>query len=229
MDNPAIVIIDTETTGKVDPEPIEIAWVAVEDLNSLQVTQKFSSRFLPKKPISFGAMATHHILPSDLVGCPPPEEFQLPDSVKIIVGHNIDYDWKAIGSPNVYRICTLAMARTIWPDLDSHALSALIYALSPNAENARKALQSAHSALADVLFTKYVLSRILKEHPVSSWRELWQFSEQCRIPRAMPFGKHRGTPISDLAPDYVRWALANLQELDLYLMQALQQRLEGAA
>ena len=42
---------------------------------------------------------------------------------------------------------------------------------------------------------------------------------------AMPFGKHRGTPISDLPDDYLNWILENL-ELKGSLLRALEAEYE---
>lgn len=39
-------------------------------------------------------------MPSDLEGCDPSSDCRLPDC-KFIVGHNVDFDWKALGSPEV--------------------------------------------------------------------------------------------------------------------------------
>lgn len=221
------LILDTETTGRTDPQAIEIAWAELLDCDSLTVGDHGSQRYQPSKAIEFGAMATHHILPSDLEGCPPSSSYSLPANCTYLIGHNVDYDWTVIGKPEVKRICTLAMARTLWPDTDSHTLSALMYFLSRNQENTRTALQKAHSALADVQFTRFLLGNILKKHPVDSWEELWEYSEVCRIPTRMPFGKHRGVAIADLPADYVAWALRQLPDADPYLRQALSERLQA--
>ena len=39
----------------------------------------------------------------------------------------------------------------------------------------------------------------------------------------MPFGKHKGTPIDQLEPDYVRWCINNM-DLEGDLEQQLRQR-----
>ncbi|WP_368356259.1 DUF3820 family protein [Acidithiobacillus montserratensis] len=225
---PQTIIIDTETTGRNEPQAVEIAWIAPNTPAQLQTVADFQQRYLPDKPIEFGAMATHHILPADLEGCPSPSDFALPPDTAYIIGHNIDYDWQVIGSPDVRRICTLAMARRIWPNTDSHSLSALTYFLATDLDKARRAIQNAHSAWHDIHFTRDLLACILKEHPVDSWDELWHFSEDCRIPTHMPFGKHRGVPIPDLPADYVAWARRNLPDMDPYLRTALNRAFPSA-
>jgi len=218
----AAIILDTETTGRLEPVlPIEIAYLSLSDPINLQITYHFEQRYNPAKPIETGAMATHHILDEELADCPPPSDFFLPYDTEYIIGHNIDYDWKVIGKPTVKRICTLALARKVWPSTDSYSLSALIYFLATDRQKARDTLRSAHSALADVKFTHYLLRKILATRPCQTWEELWNWSESARIPETMPFGKHKDVPIKNLPRDYIDWALRNLTDMDEYLRKAL--------
>jgi exodeoxyribonuclease X len=132
-------IIDTETTGIIDPEVIEFAYMPLEGGH---VTQQ---RYRPSKPITFGAMATHHICHEDLMDCEPSSQCRLPDEATHIIGHNVDFDWAALGKPaGVKRICTLAIARACWPACDSHRLGALMYMIQGPA--ARDQVLKAHGA-----------------------------------------------------------------------------------
>jgi len=127
------IILDTETTDTESPQVIELAYIQMQAPVSRDSDILVRRRFRPSKPISLGAMATHHIIPADLVDEPEwPGRWDLPEGVQYLVGHNIDFDWHAIGSPNVKRICTLALARSVWPEIDSHRLSALMYYLYPH-------------------------------------------------------------------------------------------------
>lgn len=112
------IIIDTETTGIDEPEPVEIAYVAIDIYALVIAGGSWCGRFKPSKPISLGAMATHHILDEELTDAPPASSFQLPEGVEYIIGHNVDYDWRAIGEPPVKRIDTCSMCRHLWPDAD---------------------------------------------------------------------------------------------------------------
>ena len=217
-----VLIFDTETTGKQAPELIEAAWLRVQDMHGLEVEEQFVQRYRPAKPIELGALAVHHILDEDLQDCPPASEFRLPGNTEYLVGHSIDFDWEVIGRPDVRRICTYAMSRKLWPDLDSHSQSALLYHFSKDRHKTRENLRNAHSALADVKFCRVILNRVLLTVRPPSWESLWEFSERARIPDTMPFGKYRGVKISDLPDDYRRWALANLNEMDPYLRKALE-------
>jgi exodeoxyribonuclease X len=212
------VIFDTETTGKNDPILIEAAWLSVENVDPLITSESFCGRYKPEKPIELGALAVHHILDEELVNCLPAESFKLPEGIEYIIGHSIDYDWAVVGSPNIKRICTLALSRKVWPNIDAYTQSALLYYL--DRENAKEILKNAHSAEADVRICAMILSEICKILNVKTMKSLWHLSEEARIPSVMTFGKHKGLPIADVPNDYKRWLLSQ-DNIDPYLIQAL--------
>ncbi len=223
------LVIDTECTGIENPEVVEVSWVRLKDIESLQVQGTFAERFKPSKPITLGAMATHHIREKDVEHCPPSSSFKLPEGVDYIIGHNVDFDWGAIGKPDVKRICLLALCRKLWPEADSHSQSAMIYLPFP--EEARQRLQSAHSAVVDttncisilrkVIETLTPMDRLDRNDIGMTWDRLWDASEEARIPTVMHFGKHRGEKIADVPPDYKAWLLRQ-PDVDPYLAKALQ-------
>lgn len=217
------ILIDTETTGVDEPEVIELAYLPIASPAAMPEGDGVQMQFRPSKPISLGAMATHHIIPEDLVDCDPwPGSWAPPaelDSVDYLVGHNIDFDWKAIGSPKIKRICTLALARHVWPKLDSHQLGALIYHLYPPSM-ARKLVRGAHSALTDVGLCGRLLFALVDTLQPRDWAHLWELSEQARVPTVMPMGKHKGVPIAQVPRDYKAWLLRQ-SDVDPYLRKAL--------
>lgn len=233
------LIIDTETTSKLDDrEPIEIAYVALEQVVDMlgQSTDAIApglpfcwienKRFKPTKPITFGAMAVHHILPRELEDCPPPSSFTLPDGVEFLVGHSIDFDWHAIGRPDVKRICTHAMAEHCWPEADSHSLAALLYMLDGPTPETRHRLQNAHSALTDALNCRLLLKHILAEKPeITTWSALYAFSEEARIPIYMPMKKWEGVKLVNMEDSAISWCLRQ-DWLDSYLRKGLERVLE---
>lgn len=217
------IILDTETTGLTDPQVIELAYMGPL-ASSDQMGDHIVLRFKPSCAISLGAMSTHHIIDSDLVDCEPWRgAWTPPAGIDYLVGHNVDFDWKAIGSPDIKRICTLALARARWPELDSHCLGALIYHLYPKSL-ARTMLRNAHCAGVDVVLCFQVLTKMLSD-PIPAamtWEHLWQTSEKARVPSVMPFGKHKGLPMSQVPRDYKLWLLAQ-PDVDPYLAKALRQ------
>ena len=218
----SVYIIDTETTGIVDPVPVQVAWIKIGTL--LELEESFEEKFRPGKPISYGAMATHHIIESDLDECEPFSSFRLPEDCHFLIGHNVDFDWQAIGKPDVKRICTLALARSLWPDLDSHTLGALLYALNPRGDHndIRNTIKGCHDAMSDAFMTSDLLKFIIPELKVTyplDFDELWEASEGARIPKIMSFGKHKGAKVGDVPSDYRRW-YAGQPDADPYLLKA---------
>ena len=224
MENKTAVIFDTETTGFTQPVLIEAAGIIINGNPLSEQDDAFVKRYNPGKPISFGAMAIHNILDCELKDCPPASEFKLPDNTAYIIGHNIDYDWQVIGKPQVKRIDTLSMAKNIWSGFDSYNLSALTYALTEpeRRPEVRKILIDRHNALTDAQLCLNILRLILKEkQELTSWGSIWKFSEEARIPKTMPFGKHKGMPIKDVPKDYKEW-LKGQPDIDEYLLKALE-------
>jgi len=97
------VILDTETTGTGDEDKvIEFArtelMAAPRELADFSEVNHFVFRFSSDRPISLGAMATHHIIEEDLQGFPPFIGWDpAAEGVEYIVGHNIDFDWRMLG------------------------------------------------------------------------------------------------------------------------------------
>lgn len=236
-----IIVIDTETTGLVAPIiPITLAILPLGGTpESFNVVEDIGDKsglymFNPGKAPELGALATHHLLPQDYEDSPPWEGHaaHLPGGVQYLVGHNIDYDWEAIGKPDLKRICTLALARKYWPDIDSHKLSACIYHMYGMKPAARKLLQSAHSALADAYNTTLLFGALVPAIIEASdwvpetvtWGDIWEASEIARVPTIMGFGKNKGVAIADLNshdPGYIKWMLKQ-PDVDPYLRIAME-------
>lgn len=212
------IIFDTETTRIDNPEIIEAAWQPLVSLDPFAWEPCVEMRYRPQGAISLGALATHHIMDEELLTCPPSDSFALPLGTLYLIGHNVDFDWRAAGCPDVRRICTLALCRDLWPEADSHSLGAMMYLLFR--DTARRRLKEAHSAAADVVMCRDILFRILERMPCDTLEALWMASEAARVPKTMPFGKHKGLPIGEIPADYRRWLLGQ-SDVDPYLRAAL--------
>ena len=217
------IILDLETTGKKEPQVVEAAWLSLSDPESLMIDEEYCQRYRPDKPIELGALATHHIMDEELTECPPSATFTLPLDTGYIIGHNVDYDWATIGKPEVKRICTLALCRSLFPDLDSHSLGAMLYRF--NRTGARDRLRNAHNALEDCRTCLIILKNLLHHCGLTiedrkTWETVWTVSEKARIPTVMTFGKHKGMKIKDVPWDYKDWLLKQT-DVDPYLIIAL--------
>ena len=222
------IILDTET-HTLNGQPIESAYAPIQISDhkfTLDKSQLFDQLYSVDEPISFAAMAVHHILESDLENKPHYTTFKLPEDTLYIIGHNIDYDIRAlekcgVDSTRIKAICTLALARLVWPNAEAHNISALIYMISKGSEKAREMIRKAHRADMDIILTANILMHIVHHLKINSIEELYAASEDARIPRSINFGKHRGTAIADLPADYVQW-LMRQEDLDPYLRKALE-------
>lgn len=223
------VIIDTETTGKDEPEAIEVATLEIVTLDPWELGRAECERFYPTRRdrIDLGASATHGMTLADVRGCRPSSEYRLPAGVEYVVGHNVDFDVLAIGSPEVKAIDTCAIARHLWPQFDSHSLFACLFALAE--PYARLHVRSAHGALPDVHACAELLREIVTQREIGTFEELFALSERCRVPETWPFGKFRGQPLANADYGYVAWVLTKMSPgPDPYLRRALEARFRGA-
>lgn len=239
-------IIDTEGTRLHDPDVIELAHVEISSLAPDQDCGEITvQRFHPRHAITPGAMAVHNIIMEDLLNSPtwsgtwfPPGG--LDAGPHYLIGHNIDFDYQAIGSPpGISCICTLALSRFLYDKMDSHKLGAMVYEFLP-ADHARSYVANAHGAGADVgmtfLILGFLLDRLekegfLPENP--TFEQLFQISEKARIPRRMTFGKWGpkdgalGLLYAEVAakdPGYLQWILRQ-NDFDIYVVKAAKQAL----
>ena len=219
------LILDTETHD-LNGYPIEIAYAPCSFEQGVLVINQgevFDEYFSCPEPIALGALATHHILETDIAEKPSFDTFKMPQDVQYLIGHNIDYDIKAVQKcqPDftVKGICTLALCRMVWPELP-HTLSAMYYHVMDDLELARKHLRHAHNAKADIYFTGVILKTLVEQLGIKDMNSLFIMSETARIPKYITFGKHKGTAIKDLDSGYVSWLLKQ-PDLDPYLRKAL--------
>ena len=247
---PQAIVIDTEVNSLDHREAISVAW---REWGAEASTPKtFECFYEPVNPIDPSAMAVHHIIPQDLVGCPPSGSFALPWDVEYLIGHNVDFDHEVVGAPgDVKRICTLAIALRLLFFSKAHNLTFLMYyfALKDHQGDAegveriaatREAMFHAHSASADVISC----TTLLRDHliplaektfakPIKTIEALYSFSQWCRVPIYMPFGKYRprdketAVPIAKLPIDYLNWLHNSATDLDPYLKRAVRQALYG--
>lgn len=211
------IILDTETTDS-DPDTCEVMELAWKMYDGPGVFQR---RYRPDHAPKWGALAVHHIMWSDTEGLDP-SGVALSDvhPVTYWIGHNIDFDWKALRKPHGQkRICTLALCRSLWPECDSHSLSAMAYFLLGANEETRQLVKRAHSALDDVLLCEKILGVIMTVAKIDSLDELYLESEDARIPRVMTFGKHKGKRIEEVDRGYVKWYRGQ-DDTDPYLLEA---------
>lgn len=198
-------VIDTETTGLTDEdEAIEIAIV----------TQKgyLDSLMKPSRPISFGAMAAHHIQESDVVGAPDRkviseiiyQTYYEPDLV--MVAHNAEYDKKYVPlwMAELPWICTYRCAKHMFPQAEGFGNQSLRYELELDVSDMPEdAGNLPHRALYDAWVTQALLHKMLK---LKTLEELIAMTKEPIILQKVSFGKHHGQQWKDVPLGYLRWA-----------------------
>lgn len=212
------VVIDTETTG-MDPEQDRLVEVAAvwDDGSYSQSLVNPGAR-----PISFGAMATHHITPEMVADAPPIDAalwnaglHDLPSDA-VLVFHNAEFDHAFLTSDlrMLPTVCTYRCALHLVPDAESHSNGALWYELGLNHPMPPEAGNMPHRALFDALMTADLLRWLIENVPVegertdtTAMRELYQLSRTPVLLKTCRFGKHRDTAWADIPTDYMQWVL----------------------
>lgn len=205
-----ILIIDTETTGlKANAAVCEIAWIELNP--SLEIVDRVYSLIDPQIPIEPSASGVHGITDKDVADAPTMQEFldivagnPFDDGEIVVVAHNAAFDMKFVGSyiKNLAgTLCTLKVARRVYPEADDYKLQTLRYALGLDVQAA-----DAHSATGDVEVCYTLLLRMMKDSGLDI-EGLIELSNMPTVISKMPFGKHRGTKLVDLPADYIHWLL----------------------
>lgn len=238
---PACVIDFEATDATPEAQATEIGYcgVAFSDkgiLNPLHMPAAMLCK--PERPISYGAMAITGICPEDVADKPDHTQvvsYYMPVVPAYIIGHNIDYDIQVAKNAGVdtsqYKmICTLAIARKLYPDIE-HSLGALLYRF--HYDEARKYAKLAHSADMDVRFCIILLRGFCIEAGITDMQSLYEYSEAARIPERMPMGKHKGENINEVASTadgraYFLWVITDIKD-NPYLIQAVQATLIGSS
>ncbi|WP_250163207.1 3'-5' exonuclease [Psychrobacter sp. WY6] len=113
------LIIDTETDQGRDPRPIQVA--TINAMTGFEWMKYFNSG----RSISPVVIRIHGITDEDVAGLErfDLEAFELP---QYLIGHNVRFDWRVIGSPSTKLICTVRLARVAFPEWSAYGQSKCI-------------------------------------------------------------------------------------------------------
>lgn len=221
-------VIDVETTGinPLSDAIVEIGWAIMQGDGA--ILSSGSTLVNPLRHIPPEATALHHISDSDVAHAPALNEVitlfpDLASPALTAVAHNASFDAAflrqgpvALSLANPRFLCTLRMAQNLFPGFHDHKLQSLTvrfgFADTPHFSQAHRAGEDV--AVVCRLFSHLVGQYLKAGHP-DDLETLTQFSTLQR----MPFGKHKGTLLHLLPPDYVGWLLR--QDLDEELRQVL--------
>jgi len=201
-----ICVVDVETTG-LRPETDRVCELAGVIIENTEIQSSRQTLVNPGIPIPIVASAVHHLTDKDVVDARSLEEavdFVIPGGVKIYVAHNAPFDrsFLQILEPALW-IDTCACARHLYPDSPTYSNQVLRYYLGVEPRYSHLGREGQpHSALYDALTTAEILLVMLKDNTVE---DLLRLSGTPILLKSMPFGKHKGSPFSEVPRDYLEW------------------------
>jgi DNA polymerase-3 subunit epsilon len=210
IEQETFVCLDCETTG-LDPAQDRIIEVAATTFTFDKILSNYETLIDPLCPIPAASIEIHHISDAMVQGKPKIAEvlpilFKLIDA-HIVIGHGISLDIAFLcNEAKRHQIpCTLAASRLI----DTLRLARL-YGESPinSLEMLRQhfniAEEGAHRAMNDVVVNIEVFKHLATQFKTTE--QLMQRLERPIQLKAMPLGKHKGRPLSDIPIEYLQWA-----------------------
>ena len=183
-----VIIADTETSGVgKEDQVIEFSYAELPELRifkqeGVKIPITYSERFRPSVPIQTAALKVHGIKYTDLLKCRPSHEIEFPKDVTYMLGHNIRFDHRMLGKPDVKLICTMDLSKKLSSFLDlsfpNHKLDSLVETVSGGQE---KIVEKFHSAAGDIQKNIFVLRKFLEKLPnITTWQELYQLQESLK-------------------------------------------------
>ncbi len=203
--------IDVETTGfPPNAAVIEFGWcdIVVEEGRIFEILPPNSMlvnpwRANPDLVMTSGAQATHLISREDLADAPSVDiGMRAIAGADIYLAHNAVFE-QAFMSPQKPWICSLKLARHLYPSAASHKLQELRFALPvdiPDREYAR----AAHRAGPDAYVAAHLFKRMIDIDGLDVDRSILLSSGAMPMPTC-PVGKHKGQRWADIPADYLSW------------------------
>jgi len=210
--------IDFETTGETGEDAkqalCEVGWcdIAVTEIDPttglLQAELGPREGFLvnPGRPMPPEGQAVHHISDEMVAGAPPPDRVFLelgkgfPD---YLAAHGADFE-QGFYKGHVPWICTYKVALRLWPDLPTHKLQYLRYALDIGIDQSLGL--PPHRAVPDAFVGAALMVKIIHEGRASI-EDMVRWSKGPALLTIMSFGKHRGKRWDEAPSDYLQWIL----------------------
>lgn len=221
------VFLDTESTGLHNEAELCELGAAIFNID-FEIVDKYEELFGVDVPISPETSAVNSISQKMLEG--KPKFLERGDEFPWIyaeykIAHNADYDKKlvdkhlfSLGKEKTGDwICTLKLAKYLYPDEPSHKLNYYRYKFSLVPDD-----MISHRALNDVrilagFFQKMLYDLIEREildpfQPIGP--QLLNIQERPKEIRRFPaYGKHAGKYFDEIPIDYWEWAVMNLRSL----------------
>lgn len=198
-------VVDFETTGlPPDAAICEVGWCDVIDGI---VGEQGSMLVNPKRPISIEAMATHHIRDHEVADAQPIDiglRRLMVGAPDVFVAHNATFEQEFFQGGAADWICTLKVARRLWPDAPRHTNSVLRYYLDLDLDQERA--MPPHRAAPDAYVTAHILAKALT---LASVTDMVQWTKQPSLLPRCTFGQHNGKAWDEVPTSYLAWMASN--------------------
>lgn len=206
-----IIVLDTETTGMFEKDRIcQLSYLVLNE--DFEIEEIHNDLCLPPVPLSYEAMAIHHITPEMLEGkslCVQTKAYQrlmeLNTPHNLLVIQNATFDLSMLMKEGfeseMNLIDTFRVLRAYYPNEGSFSLQVKRYqwGLYKQEQDLAKKLGitiQAHDALGDVVVLKHLFERLCEEHSIP------HMIVMCSEPIVLtyiPYGKNKGKKFVDIA------------------------------
>ena len=190
-----IIVIDFETTGvSSDKRAVEIAWFELN--RKLEIVDEQSSLINPQIPIPRRATAVHKITDQMVHDQPTLDEFMIEmnqnpfiDEEVCVVAHNLSFDLPLFRKycGGVTELCTLKLARAVFPNLHNHKLGTI-------SESFGFINESAHRARSDAMQVVHFLELVESAHGIGIDGKI------ARTGKRRPSPSHNGRRATSVKP-----------------------------
>ncbi len=156
----------------------------------------------PGMPVEPGARAAHHITDEELATGIAPDEARrilMAGKPDYVCFHNARFDVELV-KPNVPVICTLKVAKELYPESKSHKNGALWYELGLG--GGAPQMQPVHRAGPDSWTTAHLLMHMLRIYEPATMAQISQAPIKLL---KINFGKHKGMTFRELPLDYLEF------------------------
>lgn len=172
--------------------------------------------FDPGRPISYDAMAVHHITNEMVRGKPPFNDSKayhtlqrlVQEKSNVLVAHNAKFDIAMLHRESIHiphYICTMKLARFLDKEgvIPKYNLQYLRYFLKLNVK------ATPHDAYGDILVLEKLFYRIHEKMTTHSNDDpvvdMIRISKNPVLLARVPFGKHKARLFNDVPVDYLEW------------------------
>lgn len=205
-------VIDLETTGFEPPaEVIEFGYSDVDwSPAGASISPPTAWLYQPVNGIPPETKAVHHLCEQDFgpttFPCSPANlklAINHQRTPQVLVAHNCAFERQFI-KPDITGaipwICTYKVAMHVWPTAPKHSNQVLRYWLGLDLDPALA--MPPHRAGPDAWVTAHLLARLLG---LATVEQMVAWTEEPRPMPTIPFGKHKGTPWTEIPIDYLQW------------------------